>query len=380
MKLRFAMFYHSLVSDWNHGNAHFLRGVAAELLSRGHQVTVYEPEDSWSKENLLRDYGSAAIDRFHNAFPLLRSCFYKLVDLDLSRLLDATDLVLVHEWNDPRLVAAIGHLRRERNDLRIFFHDTHHRAITAQKEMQRFELDRYDGVLAYGQSLKQAYQRLGWGKQVYVWHEAADVRTFYPRPTDRVEGDVIWIGNWGDEERSEELREYLIEPVRRGGWRARVHGVRYPAQAVTALQDAGIEYRGWVPNFEVPAAFANFRATVHVPRRPYREQLSGIPTIRPFEALACGIPMVSAPWNDSEDLFRVGQDFLMAENGLDMENKLYDVLNDSTLARSLSASGLETIRSRHTCGHRINELLAIHDSVKPVKDQQVSSVRAEVYQ
>ena len=44
--------------------------------------------------------------------------------------------------------------------------------------------------------------------------------------------------------------------------------------------------------------------TVHVPRRPYVDALPGIPTIRVFEALACGIPLVSAPWRDEEGLFR----------------------------------------------------------------------------
>ena len=47
--MRVVMFYHSLVSDWNHGNAHFLRGVVAELQSRGHDVRVLEPEDGWSR-------------------------------------------------------------------------------------------------------------------------------------------------------------------------------------------------------------------------------------------------------------------------------------------------------------------------------------------
>ena len=40
-----------------------------------------------------------------------------------------------------------------------------------------------------------------------------------------------------------------------------------------------------------------FKATVHVPRRPYVKALPGIPTIRVFEALACGIPL---------DLFPLG--------------------------------------------------------------------------
>ena len=36
--MRIAMFYHSLASDWNHGNAHFLRGIATELIERGHAL------------------------------------------------------------------------------------------------------------------------------------------------------------------------------------------------------------------------------------------------------------------------------------------------------------------------------------------------------
>ncbi len=50
--MRVVMFYHSLASDWNHGNAHFLRGVARELGRRGHDVRVYEPLDGWSATNL----------------------------------------------------------------------------------------------------------------------------------------------------------------------------------------------------------------------------------------------------------------------------------------------------------------------------------------
>ena len=84
--MRFALFYHSLISDWNHGNAHFLRGVVAELLDRGHAVEVYEPEDSWSVQNLVARRGPKAVDEFHRAFPSLRSRRYRARDLDLDRL------------------------------------------------------------------------------------------------------------------------------------------------------------------------------------------------------------------------------------------------------------------------------------------------------
>ena len=72
-----------------------------------------------------------------------------------------------------------------------------------------------------------------------------------------------------------------------------MHGVRYPPEGRAALAAAGIDYAGYLPNFRVPQAFAAARMTVHVPRRPYATALPGIPTIRVFEALACGIPLVS---------------------------------------------------------------------------------------
>jgi len=135
--------------------------------------------------------------------------------------------------------------------------------------------------------------------------------------------------------------------------------VRYPEHALLALKDAGIAFGGWIANAKVPKAFAQHRVTVHIPRRPYVQNLPGIPTIRPFEALACGIPLISAPWDDAEHLFRPGQDYLVVHKGEEMKARLRDVLSDAALAESLARSGRETVMARHTCRHRVDELLSI---------------------
>ena len=109
--MRIACFYHSLVSDWNHGNAHFLRGVVSELGARGHQVTVFEPEDGWSLQNLLRDQGEDALAGFHAHYPGLSSQRYRLSDLDLDAALKldcgaglgAAPLALAGAWDMSRL-------------------------------------------------------------------------------------------------------------------------------------------------------------------------------------------------------------------------------------------------------------------------------------
>jgi spore maturation protein CgeB len=361
--VRVIYFTHSLLSDWNHGNAHFLRGVLTELVARGHDVQAYEPRCSWSLQNLTEEHGEAPVAAFRTAYPGLRTSFYDPATADLDALLIGADLVLVHEWSDHALVRRIGEHRSAVGGYRLLFHDTHHRSVTERGSMAAYDLRHYDGVLAFGKVIRDLYVREGWTRRAWTWHEAADLRRFRPIPDQPCEGDLVWVGNWGDEERTAELHEFLIQPVKELGLKARIHGVRYPRHALAALEEAGIEYGGWLPNHQAPDVFARFKVTVHVPRRPYVEALPGIPTIRVFEALACGIPLISAPWNDAEGLFHPGEDFLVARDGAEMKRLLSDLLASPEQRRALSNQGLRTICERHTCAHRVDELLAIYEQL-----------------
>ncbi|HET9251714.1 MAG TPA: glycosyltransferase [Candidatus Eisenbacteria bacterium] len=357
--LRFVWFVHSLRSDWNHGNAHFLRGVIFELGRRGHEADVYEPEGAWSLAQLLEEHGPAAVKAFESAYPGLHSRTYRLEGIDLDRVLDGADVVIVHEWNDPALLRRLGDARRRMPSLRLFFHDTHHRAVTKPEEIGQLDLSEFDGVLAFGRILSDHYRDRGWTRAAWTWHEAADPRVFRPHPGVERSEDLVWIGNWGDGERARELSEYLLGPARALGLRATVYGVRYPDEARRALDEAGIRYRGWLPNFEAPAVFARHKATVHVPRWPYARALPGIPTIRVFEALACGIPLVCAPWEDAEGLFTPHRDYEVARSGARMRERLRELIHEPERGAALAEHGLATIRSRHTCAHRVDELLSI---------------------
>ena len=368
--MKIVLFYHSVLSDWNHGNAHFLRGVASDLLARGHDVRIFEPRDAWSVENLVADHGAEALDETRRAYPTLHVTRYDgLPDLDAA--LEGAELVIVHEWNTPALVEAVGRHRASTRHSTLLFHDTHHRSVSDPDAMASYELSGYDGVLAFGEVIRRRYLAAGWSRRVWTWHEAADVRVFRPHPEIARTGDVVWVGNWGDDERTRELAEFLIEPVRDLRCSATVHGVRYPADALATLRAAGLTYRGWVPNYRVPGVFARHRLTMHVPRRPYVTALPGIPTIRPFEALACGIPLICAPWRDDEQLFRPGVDYLEAEDGAAMRRHIRTILHEPDAAAALAQSGLETIRRRHTCAHRVDELLAIHHDIAGAGERRV---------
>ena len=274
------MFYHSLVSDWNHGNAHFLRGVASELQALGHDVIVYEPEDGWSRRHLLEAHGPGPSRRSGLA---IRRCVARstlVTTLDLDRALAGADVVIAHEWNHPDLIAALGA----------------HRLAPWRRPGAGARLSAL--LSRHPSPRRHGFRRPSAGSisatMTGCWHSAESWPIFTARADGRTGSssgtkpptpgcfipalptacqprlDVVWIGNWGDDERAAELQEFLLGPVRELGLNAEVWGVRYPESALQALERAGIRYRGWLPNFEVPAVFAAARLTVHVPRAPLR--------------------------------------------------------------------------------------------------------------
>ncbi len=363
-RLSFRLFAHSWISDWNHGNAHFLRGLANELVTMGHEARCYEERDGWSITNLANEGEEAVSDAladFERAFPALDVRFYtqgRELSAFLRSELDGADVVIIHEWNPPQLAAEILALRANVG-FRVLFHDTHHRAYTSPGEMMRFPLGEFDGVLAFGDAIRRIYAE-GFGvKRAWTFHEAADTARFAPESALK-DTDVAWIGNWGDEERTSELEEFLIKPAAAlPDYQFTVHGVRYPKDALRRLAESGIEFRGYLPNIRAARMYARSRVSLHVPRRFYANGLSGVPTIRVFEALAAGSPLLCAPWSDSEGLFRPGKDYICVPNSQAMTAELARLLRDDKARLQLAASGLETIRARHTCAHRAEQLVEI---------------------
>ena len=360
-RLRIRMFAHSWISDWNHGNAHFLRGLAEALRRRGHEVRCYEDEKSWSAANLQTEgveQAARAIAGFRSAFPDLDVRFYRN-DVTLTQFaqqeLRHSDIVIIHEWNDPQIVRTILSLKPLLK-FQVLFHDTHHRAYTDPSSINRVPLHEFDGVLAFGEAIRRIYRKAFGVKNVWTFHEAADIDHFQPLPRIK-DTDVIWVGNWGDEERTRELEEFLIQPaIKLQDRKFAVHGVRYPADAKHRLAAAAIQFRGYLPNLESPETYASSRISLHVPRRFYANGLSGIPTIRMFEAMACGSPLICSPWTDSESLFRPGEDYVCVENGQAMISEVQTLLRDTIARQQIAENGRQTILCRHTCAHRAEQL------------------------
>ena len=362
-KATIGYFAHSVRSDWNNGNAHFIRGLLRGLGRLGHQVTIFEPASGWSIENLCAEKdGPPSLNQFSKTYPDLIVRPYQAIDVTdhhawVERL-EETDIVIVHEWNPPELGNTLRQLREELS-FRLIFHDTHHRASSSPDQIRLFGIPQFDGVLAFGEALSKIYRDQFDISRVWTLHEAADASVFQPDPSIPQVSDVIWIGNWGDDERSTEIKQYLLHPATElPNRRFSIYGVRYPQDGQLALREAGANYGGYLSNINARTAYATSRLTVHIPRQQYVTAMMGIPTIRVFEALACGIPLISAPWTDVEQLFRAG-DYLTVNNPGEMRRAMELLLNDPEMAQAQALRGLETVLARHTCQHRAEQLSGI---------------------
>ena len=367
--LRIAVFSHSIVSDWNHGNAHFLRGLVRNLQLLGHTVVSLEEEDNWSLRNLVRDHGHAPLHEFQRRFPFIDQQNYVLNGRAhlyewLRDVLGQVDACLVHEWNPTDLIRAIGKVSADLGVVSLF-HDTHHRALTEPGRIPEMGLEAYSSILAYGPAIADIYRRSISGPEVAVFHEGADTDLF--KPIQRLKScDVVFIGNWGDDDRNDATTQFFVEPSRLlPDLSFALFGVRYPPEILQSFRAAGIGWGGWLPNYLAPEAYAVSKVTVHIPRKEYVEALDGTPTIRVFEALACGLPLVSAGWRDSSGLFSEGRDYIAVDTQAEMVEALRWLAADPAARARIGADGRETVLQRHSCRHRAEELVHIVRRLQP---------------
>jgi spore maturation protein CgeB len=306
----------------------------------------------------------SAISDFAALFPDLAYERYPLDDaLEgwLRQRVEGADVVVVHEWNDPSVIRCIGALCAEMGRS-VYFHDTHYRVVLDATHRASLGLESYTAILAYSPSVAERYRALGY-TDVHVLHEAADVTVFTPQPLPKMT-DVVFVGNYGDGDRSDELEDYVFGPRSAlSSLTYAVYGVRYPEHVLERLNNGlDIAYRGWLPNVLVPSVYSSARVVLHVPRRQYVEMLPGTPTIRVFEALATAACLISLPWDDTDHLFQAGEDYTVARSPGEMRELIEWLCSDDAARDRFGERGRRAILDRHTCGHRAEQLLGIVDN------------------
>jgi spore maturation protein CgeB len=179
---------------------------------------------------------------------------------------------------------------------------------------------------------------------------AVDPELYYPEPSARRRWDLGYLGTYSPD-RQPLLEKLMLEPARRWGeGRFVVAGPQYP------------ESVQWPPNVHrvhhLPPAehcrFYNEQAFTLNITRADMIRAGYSPSVRLFEAAACGVPVVSDHWEGLDTFFAAGSEIVVARGGEDVLRVLAQTTEQER--RAIGERARLRVLSEHTAAHRAAEL------------------------
>ena len=338
----------SITSSWGNGHATTYRGLVRGLVRAGHDVLFLERDKPWYAGN--RDLPEP---------PYGRTALYGSVD-ELARrwtpALRAADLVLVGSYVPDGV--EVGRLvQREARGLTAFY-DIDTPVTLAALEAGSCEyltpelLPGYDLYLSFtgGPTLRHL-EALG-APLARALYCSADPEVYRPDPAAPARWDLGYLGTYSPD-RQPVVDALLCQPAR--AWapgRFVVAGPQYPETCdwpgnVERVQHlAPDKHRGF---------YAAQRYTLNVTRADMVRR-GHSPSVRLFEAAACGVPIVSDWWAGLDEFFRPGEEILIARGAEDVLAVLREVPEERR--RAIAARARARVLAAHTGDHRAAELVA----------------------
>ncbi len=345
-RLNFVILGLSITSSWGNGHATTYRGLVRELSARGHDVLFLERDVEWYASN--RDLPRPASGRL-GLYTSLKELKQKY-----STAVRQADVVIVGSYvQEGALIGAW--VTRTARGLTAFY-DIDTPVTIARLEagdldyLSRGLVPRYDLYLSFtgGPILEHIEKHFG-SPMARALYCSVDTRLYGPEPR-KVRWDLGYMGTYS-EDRQPALDELLLEPARNWeGGRFVVAGPQYPKS---------IRWPRNVRRFThlSPArhrAFYNAqRFTLNVTRADMVEA-GYSPSVRLFEAAACGTPIISDWWQGLDSFFEPDREILIARSSEQALSYLLNLTEQERLA--LGARARARVLAAHTAKHRALEL------------------------
>jgi spore maturation protein CgeB len=346
-RLRVVIIGLSITSSWGNGHATTYRGLVRELVRRGHDVLFLEHDKPWYAAN--RDMPRPPSGRTQ-----LYASVAELKDRFAADVRSA-DLVVVGSYVPEGVAVGEWVTATARGMTAVYDIDT---PVTLAK-LERGDTEylspelipRYGMYLSFtgGPALRRLEREFGSPRALPLYC-AVDPELYYPEEGVGRRWDLGYLGTYSPD-RQPPLEKLMLEPARR--WaegRFVVAGPQYP------------ESVRWPPNVR---RIEHLAPAEH--RRFYNEQAFTLnitradmiraghsPSVRLFEAAACGVPIVSDRWEGLRTFFEPGSEILVADGAEDV----LDVLTRTGEAerRAVGERARRRVLSAHTAAHRAAEL------------------------
>jgi spore maturation protein CgeB len=338
----------SLTSSWGNGHASTYRSLLAALARRGHDILFLERDVPWYANN--RDLTAAEYARVE---------LYRSIDQlrgELAAPIADADLVVVGSYVPQGVEAVDVVLERARGVTAFYDIDT---PITLamladgrDEYLSRRQVPRFDLYLSFsGGPVLECLEAQYGARRARPLYCSIDPETYRPDPQPE-RWHLGYLGTYS-EDRAAGLAMRLVEPARR--WpdgRFVVAGPQFPPSTTWSSNVDRVDH---IPPGEHGRFYGAQRFTLNLTREAMT-RAGYSPSVRLFEAAACGVPIITDPWPGLETFFVPGEDILVSRSTAETLTYLAD-LPDAERIR-IASNARARVLSAHTAAHRAAELEA----------------------
>ena len=340
----------SITSSWGNGHATTFRGLVQELTAQGHDVLFLERDAPWYAENRDLPHPPWGRTVIYRSLPELQERF-------IMEVRDA-DAVIVGSYV-PEGIAVGQWVQRTARGVRAFY-DIDTPVTLAQMQRGACEyltpelIPSYDLYLSFagGPTLTRLEQQYG-SPLARALYCSVDPDLYYPAdPAPACDHDLGYMGTYS-EDRQPPLEALLLEPARRwSSGRFAVAGPQYPADINWPANVSRTEH---LPPAAHRAWYNRQRFTLNITRVDMI-QMGYSPSVRLFEAAACGVPILSDYWDGLGTVFEIGTEILLTRSAEETLNILREMPDADRM--QIAARARARVLASHTAAHRAAELAA----------------------
>jgi spore maturation protein CgeB len=346
MKLDIVIFGLAITSSWGNGHAVTYRALAKALSKRGHSVTFLERDVEWYREH--RDLENPDYCRVELYKEL------KEVSVRFNDIVTDADLVIIGSYVPNGIVLADWITSRARGVTAFYDIDTP--VTLAGLESNRAGyisaalIPRFDLYLSFtGGPLLNLIEDLYGSPRARALYCAADLDVHAPCDLPP-EWTLGYLGTYSAD-RQPALEQLLLQPARQlASQQFIVAGAQYPTSVRWPSNVARIEH---LSPHEHPTFYGRQRYTLNVTRA---DMLSAgfSPSVRLFEAAACGAPILTDRWPGLESIFTPGEEIIVVETPQQVIQVLQELPEQRR--RSIAAAARKRLLLSHTPDHRAQQL------------------------
>lgn len=339
----------TITSSWGNGHATTYRGLVRELSRRGHHVTFLEHDKPWYAGNRDMPNPPWGHTFLYSSLEQLQSEF--------ESTLRQSDVVIVGSYTPHGTLIGdwVTSLTAHSNTLSAFY-DIDTPVTLAKLAREDYEyiapdlIARYDLYLSFtGGPTLDVLQNRYHSPRALPLYCSVDPELYYPEH-HAIQWDLGYLGTYSDD-RQPTLDRLLIQPALQ--WhqgRFIVVGPQYPATIAWPRNVTRIIH---LSPAEHRAFYNAQRFTLNITRADMIKA-GYAPSVRLFEAAACGIPILSDPWPGLETFFHPNHEILIARTPFDTLQALKDLSEQDR--QSLGTAARKKALAHHTAAHRAQEL------------------------